>query len=92
VTGVQTCALPIWLVERLEALYLEPYQVSLPRGSVRVAGPRGLLEPRARVAGAGRVAFRLGADAGTSADGLVELLRVRIERRFKPGAEGPEGG
>lgn len=73
------------LVERLDELYLTPCEAALPRGAVRVAGPKGLLEPRARVAGAGRLAFRLGAEAGTTADGLVELLRARIERRFRPG-------
>jgi hypothetical protein len=73
------------LVERFEALYLEPYQVVLPEGSVRVVGPRGTLEPRAGVAGAGKLALRLAAEAGATADGLVELLRTRIERRFRPG-------
>jgi hypothetical protein len=76
------------LVARLEELYLEPCQVALPKGAVRVVGPGGAIEPRARVAGAGRVAFRVEAGAGTTAEGLVELLRVRIERRFRPGAEG----
>jgi hypothetical protein len=78
------------LVERLEELYLAPCGVALPRGSVRVAGPRGRLEPRARVAEVGRVAFEVGEEAETTADGLVELLRVRIERRFRPG-EGSGG-
>jgi hypothetical protein len=74
------------LVERFEALYLEPYQVALPEGSVRLVGPRGPLEPRARVADAGRLALRLAPEAGTTPEGLLELLRTRIERRFRPGA------
>lgn len=75
------------LVERFQALYLEPYLVALPPSAVRVAGPGGPLEPRARVAAAGRVALRLTAEAGTTADGLVELLRARIERRFRPSTD-----
>lgn len=75
------------LVGRLEELYLGPCQVELPAAAVRVMGAAGELAPRGRVAGAGRLAFRLGAEAGTTEDGLVELLRARIERRFRPGAD-----
>ncbi len=75
------------LVERLEELYLAPCMVELPRGALRVAGPSGVLEPRARVSGAGRMVFKLGAEAGTTVDALVELLRVRIERRFRPAGD-----
>jgi len=75
------------LLGLLDELYLAPCQVALPKGAVRLAGARGLLDGRARLAGAGRLAFRLGPEAGTTADGLVELLRARIERRFRPGGD-----
>jgi hypothetical protein len=76
------------LAERFEELYLAPYRVSLPRAAVRVAARSGgLLAARTRLAGAGRISLELTEEAGTTADGLVELLRVRIERRFRPGGE-----
>ncbi|HET9555377.1 MAG TPA: molecular chaperone DnaJ, partial [Anaeromyxobacteraceae bacterium] len=73
------------LAGRFAELYLAPCEVALPEGALTVEGRGGHLGPRARVAGAGRLAFRLGEAAGTTEDGLVELLRARIERRFRPG-------
>jgi hypothetical protein len=72
------------LVELLDELYLTPCQVQLPPGAVRVVAGRVLLEPRAQVTGRGRLGFRVEAD--TTAEALVELLRTRIEQRFRPGA------
>jgi curved DNA-binding protein CbpA len=76
------------LVERFEELYLAPCRVALPRAAVRVAARGSLITPRTRLAGAGRISLTLTEAAGTTAEGLVELLRGRIERRFRPGGEG----
>jgi hypothetical protein len=73
------------LVALLGDLYLTPSQVDLPRGAVRVAADREVLQSRARLAGRKRLAFRLDAGAGTTAEALLELLRTRVERRFRPG-------
>jgi hypothetical protein len=73
------------LLELLEALYLTPCKVTLPPEALRVAAGRTLLEPRARVAGAGRLSLRVEPAAGTTGEALLELLRTRVERRFRPG-------
>lgn len=70
-----------------EALYLEPYGVALPRGAVRVASRGRLLSPRARLAG--RPSLSLQVEGAGAPEGLVELLRARVERRFRP--EGSPG-
>ncbi len=75
------------LAASFEALYLEPYGVDLPPGSVRVASRGRLLQPRARLAG--RPALSLQLEGPGAPEGLVELLRTRVERRFRP--EGTPG-
>lgn len=71
------------LAARFEALYLEPCEVALPRGALRVASRGRVLQARARLAGLPALALRI---EGAAGEGLVELLRTRIERRFRPGA------
>jgi hypothetical protein len=72
------------LARRFGELYLGPYGVELPRDAVGVAGPKGALDAPARVADAGPLRLTLGPAAGTTEEGLLELLRSRIERRFRP--------
>jgi hypothetical protein len=79
------------LLERFAELYLEPYQVPVEREALRlVAGGRGGSRPKPLPAGAplaalGGLALRLAPGAGLAEEGLLELLRTRIERRFRPG-------
>jgi len=73
------------LLAHFEALYLAPYKVALPPEALRVAAGQKLLEPRAHVAGAGRLSLRVDGGAGTTGEALLELLRTRVERRFRPG-------
>jgi hypothetical protein len=73
------------LVERFVELYLEPCEVALPQGAVRVAAGSALLAPRTRLRGERRLALRLAPEAGTTEVALLELLRTRVERRFRPG-------
>ena len=75
------------LLALFEALYLAPYKVSLPAGALRVAAGREPLAPRAPVLGVGRLSLRVDAAAGTTGEALLELLRTRVERRFRPGGE-----
>jgi hypothetical protein len=79
------------LLARFEELYLEPYQVALGRALLRLA-PSGragarekALPPGAVVPGPGRLTLLLAPEAGMAEEGLLELLRTRIERRFRPG-------
>jgi hypothetical protein len=80
------------LLDRFAELYLDPYQAPVTRQALRLApaGRAGIrptpLPARAVVATAGRLALRLTAEAGLAEDGLLELLRTRIERRFRPGS------
>ena len=77
------------LVELFQALYLAPYKVALPDGALGVAAGQKLLPPRTLVAGAGRLSLRVEAGAGTTGEALLELLRTRVERRFRPGGDAP---
>jgi hypothetical protein len=72
------------LVELFHGLYLEPYGVEVPAGAVRLRAGRRVLAAKARLAGERRLALSLDEAAGLAEDGLVELLRARIERRFRP--------
>lgn len=72
------------LARRFGELYLAPYAVDLPRDAVAVAGAKGPLAPGARVADAGALRLVLGPEAAMTEEGLLELLRSRIERRFRP--------
>lgn len=64
-------------------LYLAPYEVELAASDVVVAGPAGPLAPRARLAGVGDLRLA-SAREDLPAEELLELLRARIERRFRP--------
>jgi hypothetical protein len=79
------------LLARFAELYLEPYQAAVPRQSLRLVpggragAPAKPLASRAAVAGLSGLAIRLAPDAGMAEEGLLELLRTRVERRFRPG-------
>jgi hypothetical protein len=64
-------------------LYLTPYEVALPREALRLVSGKGPLAPGAPLGGA-KVRFTVDPSAPTTDDELLELLRVRIERRFRP--------
>jgi hypothetical protein len=72
------------LQRRFADLYLVPHDVALAPASVEVIGPKGTLGPGARVAAKGRLELALAGDAGMTGAELLELLRARIERRFRP--------
>lgn len=65
-------------------LYLRPYEVPLAARSLAVVRGKETLPPRARVGDEGRLRLVVSADAGLTDEGLLELLRARIERRFRP--------
>jgi hypothetical protein len=65
-------------------LYLEAYEVGLSPEAVIVEGSGGALARGARVAGHAPLRFEIAPGAGTTAEELLELLRARIERRFRP--------
>jgi hypothetical protein len=73
------------LLERFTALYLEPCGVELPAGALAVRAGSRTLEGRAKLAAAGRLALAATRTADTTAEALLELLRTRVERRFRPG-------
>jgi hypothetical protein len=79
------------LLARFAELYLEPYQAPVPRQALRLApggragGRSRPLAPGAPVAGLRGLSIRLAPQAGLAEEGLLELLRTRIERRFRPG-------
>jgi len=79
------------LLDRFAELYLDPYQAPVARQALRLmpvgrAGSRaGPLQPRAAVGGLGGLRLGLAPEAGLAEEGLLELLRTRIERRFRPG-------
>lgn len=72
------------LRRRFAELYLEPYEVDLAGDSVGLAVGREELAPAARIAPADRLRFTVREGAGVTVEELLELLRARIERRFKP--------
>jgi hypothetical protein len=72
------------LRRRFAELYLAPYQVALAPAAVQVLGDRGALGPGARLDGQGRLELAPAADARMTGTELLELLRARIERRFRP--------
>ncbi|WP_434384764.1 molecular chaperone DnaJ [Melittangium boletus] len=71
------------LRQRLVDLYLQPYAVELLPEHVRLVQGGRELEDEALV-GRGGVTVRLAPEAGTSEAEVLELLRARIERRFRP--------
>jgi hypothetical protein len=72
------------LRRRFAELYLEPYEVGLAPEKVGVAAGRDLLASGARLAPGVRLRLTVEAGTGTTAEELLELLRARIERRFRP--------
>ena len=73
------------LRRRFGELYLAPYEIGLEPSAIRVEGPGGPLGPSARVGTL--VDLRFTPESGSSvpnAEELLELLRARIERRFRP--------
>jgi hypothetical protein len=72
------------LRRRFVELYLAPYEVELAPERIGVAAGRAPLAPGARLAPGERLRLTVEAGGGTTAEELLELLRVRIERRFKP--------
>jgi hypothetical protein len=72
------------LRRRFAELYLAPYEVDLPADAVAVARGGEPLAPGARLGAEGRLRFTIREGAGTTAEELLELLRARIERRFRP--------
>ena len=72
------------LRKRFVDLYLAPYDVALPVAAVGLAAGRAALSPGARVAPADRLLIRVDPDAGMTPEELLEVLRARIERRFRP--------
>ena len=72
------------LRRRFAELYLAPYEVALPPAAIAVARGKEPLAAGARLGAEGRLRFTVAADAGLTAEELLELLRARIERRFKP--------
>ena len=72
------------LRRRFAELYLGPYEVDLPEKAIGVASGRAELAPSARIGPEERLRFTVARDAGVTAEELLELLRARIERRFRP--------
>jgi hypothetical protein len=70
------------LRDRFAELYLTPYEVELPAAALTVTSARKPLKGSARIAEQ-RVSLAVDAEAGTTAEGLLELLRGRIAQRFK---------
>jgi hypothetical protein len=67
---------------RFAELYLRPYGVELDPAALAFAVGRRALPGKARVAGL-RVSLVPSAATGTTAEGLLELLRGRIAERFR---------
>jgi len=72
------------LRRRFVDLYLGAYEVDLPASAIGLAYGRAELPGSARIGPADRLRFTVARDAGLTAEELLELLRARIERRFRP--------
>jgi uncharacterized protein YbaP (TraB family) len=73
------------LRQRFMDLYVQPYGVELEPAHLRLSQGGKALAPEAPV-GKGLVKLELGPEAGKSEKEVLELLRSRIERRFRPDA------
>ncbi|MGZ3457147.1 MAG: molecular chaperone DnaJ, partial [Archangium sp.] len=73
------------LRQRFVDLYLQPYGVELEPAHVRLVQGGKELDAEARV-GRGAITLKLSPEAGTTEKEVLELLRSRIERRFRPDA------
>ncbi len=71
------------LRRRFADLYLAPNEVDLPATAVGLAAGRDELAPGARLAPSDKLSLTIAAGAGLGAEELLELLRARIERRFR---------
>jgi hypothetical protein len=72
------------LRRRFAELYLGPYAVGLDPDALGVARGSGPLAPGARIAGERGLRFTVGGGEAPREEELLELLRARIERRFRP--------
>ncbi|WP_242346115.1 J domain-containing protein [Anaeromyxobacter terrae] len=72
------------LLRRFAELYLVPYDVSLPDEALSVGTPRGVLSGKIPVPPRAKLRLVLDPACGTSPEGLLDQLRHRIERRFRP--------
>jgi hypothetical protein len=77
------------LLARFAELYLEPYEAPVKVAALRLVQGAGAkakpLGPATRVGGLRGLSLRLLPETGLAEVGLLELLRTRIERRFRPG-------
>jgi hypothetical protein len=73
------------LLQRFVDLYLLPYGVELAPAHLRLEQRGKVLEPEAPVT-RGALTLKLAPEAATSEKEVLELLRSRIERRFRPDA------
>ncbi|WP_395811997.1 molecular chaperone DnaJ [Archangium minus] len=73
------------LLQRFVDLYLQPYGVELNPAHLRLVQAGKTLEPEVLI-GRGAIKLVLDPEAGTSDKEVLELLRSRIERRFRPDA------
>ncbi|MFY0527470.1 molecular chaperone DnaJ [Archangium gephyra] len=71
------------LLQRFVDLYLQPYGVELDPAHLRLVQRGKELETEAPVT-RGAISLKLEPGAGTSEKEVLELLRSRIERRFRP--------
>ncbi|HEY6004193.1 MAG TPA: J domain-containing protein, partial [Anaeromyxobacter sp.] len=72
------------LRRRFDELYLAPYEVELAPEAVGLSRGEEPLPPGARIGGEGGLRFTIRDGAGPGEEELLELLRARIERRFRP--------
>jgi hypothetical protein len=72
------------LRRRFADLYLAPYEVAIEPSAIQVLGEDGALGPGARADRQARLELAPAPDAGVTGPELLELLRARIERRFRP--------
>jgi hypothetical protein len=72
------------LRRRFAELYLAAYEIALPPDAIGVARGREPFAPGARLGWEGSLRFTMRDGAGPTEEELLELLRSRIERRFRP--------
>jgi len=72
------------LRRRFVELYLAAYEVELAPDAIGLARGEEPLAPGARLGGEGGLRFTVRDGAGPTEEELLELLRARIERRFRP--------
>lgn len=72
------------LRRRFTDLYLAPHEIDLAKGALGVSEGKDPLAASARIGTKTRLRFTIADGAGTTEEELLELLRARIERRFRP--------